>query len=755
MFPWIANLFASPSLLWWLGLAGAPLVIHLLHRRKFRETQWAAMKFLLEAARKNSRRLRVEQLLLLLVRTLLILLALMAVAEPLVNRASALFQSGLPVHRIVIIDASASMGATSGDETLFHNARRLARDIVERSRQGDAINLVRLSTLSPRVIVQTPALSAGPVLDEIDRMELSPAPAGLLVGLEEAVPLLRGAPEIRRKEVYLLSDFQRATWDAGAGDASTRLRGVLKKLTDGAELVLIDVGEPGLANAGVNGIESLDPVTIAGRGTRVRVSVRNFSSEALADRELQLLVDDRLVDRRTVNLAAGAETSELFNPVIDGAGEHRIEARLGDDSLPVDNRRWLAVSVKDRLRVLCVNGRGTGRALAKSTDFLALALSPAARGGAVGTTERSILEPTVVNESELASLDLSLFDCVFYCDVKRFTEREATAITTFLKQGGGVIFCAGDQVQAKEYNDVLYKQGAGVLPAKIGERQGDPVRRESIVRFDPGEFGHPLIGAFQGNPDAGLESTVSYAYLATSGIKESGGKVALRFDDGQPAILEKSVGLGKSVLITTSLDDQWSLWPLWPSYVPLIQEIAQFAVAGRAGQRQKTVGDSLEASVPAGIGDTAVEMSHPNGEREKIRPISKNGESRIVFGPAIELGIYEARIPPPSLRTEQFAVNFDSAESNLTKYTPEELREGPLAGIDATLARTALEPASTASESVRPVSGGLTRPILYLLLYLLFVEQALAWNFSAGLWLLCPPLALYLWWRKRSGGVPA
>ncbi|MFN7805409.1 MAG: BatA domain-containing protein [Planctomycetaceae bacterium] len=748
MFPWLANLFASPSLLWWVGLAGAPLVIHLLYRRKFRETPWAAMKFLLEAARKNARRLRLEQLLLLALRMLLILLAVLALAEPLVKQAGTFFQAGLPVHRVLVLDASASLGARAGDEELFSRAQRLAREIIERSQPGDALNLVRLSSLPPRVIVQTPSFSASSVLEELDRLEVSPASAGLLTGLEETVPLLKSVPEISRKEVYLLSDFQRATWDLGSGDEGARLRGVLKKIGDAAELVLIDTGEPALANVGITAIESLEMVPIANRPVRVRVSLRNFGSEAVADRDLQLLVDDRLVDRRTISLAAGAETSELFTPLIDSAGPHRIEARLADDSLPFDNRRWLTLAVKDRVRVLCVNGRGSGRGASQGTDYLQLALAPRNRRGGLTSGERSVLEPVVIKDTDFGGQDLSLFDCVWLVDVRRLTEREMALLEVFARQGGGVVFGVGDQVQVRDYNDLLYRDGKGLLPARLGERQGDPGVRDSVYRFDPGDFAHPILAAFQGNPDAGLESTISYARFAVTGWEEAGARVALRFDDGAPAILEKPLGLGRVILVTTSLDEQWSLWPLWPSYVPLVQEITQVAALGRGGQRGRLVGDSLEAAVPVAVGDASIEIQRPAGERDQVRASVEGTEARFVFGPAVEPGIYEARIPPPSLKTELFAVNFDTIESRLTNFTPNELREGPLAGLDVTLGRTAIEPETQTSSSFRPASGGLTRPLLYLLLYLLFVEQAMAWNFQAGLWLLCPPLAALLWWRR-------
>ena len=62
--------FANPGLLAGLAAASIPIVIHLLNRRKFREMPWAAMQFLMAAIRKNQRRVRIEQWLLLAIRTL-------------------------------------------------------------------------------------------------------------------------------------------------------------------------------------------------------------------------------------------------------------------------------------------------------------------------------------------------------------------------------------------------------------------------------------------------------------------------------------------------------------------------------------------------------------------------------------------------------------------------------------------------------------------------------------------------------------
>src|SRR5947209_13458146 len=63
------------------GAASIPIIIHLLNRNRFRVVSWAAMRFLLAAQRKNTRRMRLEQILLLAVRTVLVLLLVLAMVS--------------------------------------------------------------------------------------------------------------------------------------------------------------------------------------------------------------------------------------------------------------------------------------------------------------------------------------------------------------------------------------------------------------------------------------------------------------------------------------------------------------------------------------------------------------------------------------------------------------------------------------------------------------------------------------------------
>src|SRR5581483_12240969 len=108
-------------------------VIHLLNRRRFQIVHWAAMRFLLSAQRKNARRLRLEQLLLLAVRCLMLLLLVAALAS-VTPWAEAAWRWLAPhavvarrastqrTHKVLVIDGSFSMALRAGDTSCFERA---------------------------------------------------------------------------------------------------------------------------------------------------------------------------------------------------------------------------------------------------------------------------------------------------------------------------------------------------------------------------------------------------------------------------------------------------------------------------------------------------------------------------------------------------------------------------------------------------------------------------------------------------------
>src|SRR2546428_4167268 len=105
--------FLAPAMLWGAAAASIPIALHFFFRSRYRTVPWAAMKFLLLSIEQTSRRLKFQELLLLLLRVTLLVLLALALARPLssVVRGSG---GGEAIEAVFLFDLSTSMGASDG-----------------------------------------------------------------------------------------------------------------------------------------------------------------------------------------------------------------------------------------------------------------------------------------------------------------------------------------------------------------------------------------------------------------------------------------------------------------------------------------------------------------------------------------------------------------------------------------------------------------------------------------------------------------
>ena len=201
--------FANAPLLYGLAAASVPIVIHLLNRRKFREVPWAAMRFLLAAIRKNRRRIRIEQWLLLAIRTLVILLVVSAMAKPFLEAFGAVI-AGRRTHRVIVLDASLSMGYDRASRAGSTRPRRWRLSSSRTRGGGDAVSVILMGD-PPRVVIGDPSPNLGEVEKEIGELAHLDGGTDLAATFEEVDRVL-DVSSIAQKEVVFLTDLQAASW---------------------------------------------------------------------------------------------------------------------------------------------------------------------------------------------------------------------------------------------------------------------------------------------------------------------------------------------------------------------------------------------------------------------------------------------------------------------------------------------------------------------------------------------------------------
>ncbi|MFV1966933.1 MAG: BatA domain-containing protein [Pirellulaceae bacterium] len=712
--------FGSATMLVWGVAAAIPIVIHLLSRRARQTTAWAAMQFLQAALRKNSRRLQLEQLLLLALRAAVLLLLAIALAEPRLSLPSVGAASGARgrTHTILVLDGSYSMGYQSAHRDRFEVAKERARQVADESVQGDGFSLILMAD-TPRTIIGDVAFDPDDVGQEIDELQRTHGSASLIATLNEVEHILRTAatrhPRLIHHQVCFFTDLGRTTWGAvTAGDVRQRLVALAEK----AGVVLIDVGESAGNNVAITRLSSDRSLPLRNDRVTLEVELQNFGTQE-ARRRLNLSVDGRSAVERSVTIPAGGTISSAFVVPFDLPGEHIVEASMEQDPLDIDNRRWLSLPVREQVRVLCVQGKPD------AAKYLALALSPEDDIG-------SRIRPEVAAENALLERELDEYDCVWLCNVGRIDREEIEHLHRYVQRGGGLIVSLGDQVQPDNYNRELGGDASGlrVLPARLGR-----VERDTLQRFDPLDYRHSVLDPFRGHERAGLLTVPTWRYFQL--IPSHPGKIqtVLAFRSGDPAIVEEAIGRGRSVLLATSVSlasvDRsvsppvtWTGLATWPCFPPLMHHLLYYAVRGRAPRRNALVGEPL-ASHLQGVGaETVVAVLAPDGRTERV-PIRVEGTDRHWrYGPAKLSGVYEVDCGSPSQPKEQFAVNVDTRESDLDridrKWLPPQIEDQVIYHAGAAV--------FAGADNGWP----LYRVVLSVLLLALIVETLLAYRFGGA-----------------------
>ncbi|QDU74188.1 hypothetical protein Pan97_11930 [Bremerella volcania] len=726
-------------LLWGLA-AVAPILIHLWNRRRYRETDWAAMKFLLAAMKKNRRRIQVEQLLLLLVRCAILLFFAIALADISCTGGSGISGFGGPgsaTHTVLVIDHSYSMAYGEQGQTRLDQAKELARRIVNEAGEGDGFTLLAMGRTA-KGIISEPAFDPNDVLRELDQIEIDPGVAALDLSLSEIEGTLRMAardfPRLRRAQVCILTDYGDVTWKEAASQTNEQLLGKIEEL---AVVKTFDVGQPQTTNSAIIGATQLTPYLTPDQSARFRVELSCDNASELPSQVVQMLVDGRLVSQKVVPFVDNQVVSVEMNTVFSLPGTHAVEFRLDDDLLATDNRRYIAVEVKPQLRILCLADD------VPSLKFLKLALDPS-------DSIQSPVKVETMSASALMDIDLLSYDAVYLSNVSQIAPDEAAILRTFVERGGGLVLFLGDRVQAASYNAALAKGKEATAPLIDLKFDGPTPRGEYFL--DPRQYESPLLEPFRGQQAGGLLTTPVWNYFKVTPAEDSTSQTALWFGSGDPAIVtsryqtlspekEDAVAtrLGGNVIVfclpasTDSVDRSldppaaWTVFPTWPSFPPLVQESLSLAVASQFDRRNRELGDVFEGVIEGDPGANLIEVILPDAQTSRIEAVARDDRLFWAFDGTDQIGIYRSKSLSDGANEQvEFAVNADTRESDLSRVAMENVPSSLQPGDRG------FDPAGGGQMAAVPAAVELFRYALVLVMGLLFLESFLAFRFGAA-----------------------
>jgi len=740
--------FANLAILGWIAAAAAPILIHLWMKRMQRETPWAAIRFLQAAIKRHSRRLRIQEWLLLAIRTAVIVLVVLAAAKPLLDRMGGLLNATGQTHRVLVIDASMSMQYQSADSSLLSDAKRLATSLVKQSSSGDSFSLCVLANPSttPHLTSTTDTTSLLKAIDAIEPTDGNADLAGMILQLDDLLTAHSKRPNAaERTEIVFFSDLTRSTWQplatAAPDESPAAATALLEPLSQRARLTLFDMGAGPMPNLAATQLRITSGAPTLKQSVRIRGTIQQFGGSAPNQQdelEVELMVDGLAVASQTI--AASAEpVSVEFDYRFRRPGWRRIALRLPADRLTADDTRFLGVQIKPHIAVLCVEGRQG------AASYVADALNP-------GGDPEAAIQPLVVSDAELAATDLTGYDAVVLCNVAEFTTREAERIDRYARTGGGVIFFLGDRVRPERYNamlgDPIKKASARLTPhvrlislstTTDNESSTAPLLPVTLGRsvsqtsygVDPLGYQHPIIAPFRGRERAGLLTTPVERYFKMQ-IQPAATEATAVFatSSGDPLLVAAPVGAGRVAVMATagslaSVDTAtgrpWTAMPAWPSFVPIVRELVRYTSAASIQADPHQIHQPL----------TMLQNQSYNEPMQVVRP---DGTSDTVSSPSSatawkytrtdRIGFYSIKSRGTDEARQITGVNPSGAESDTQRLRADQLP--PAIAIRQANWRSD----ASAPELIRPV--GIHRHLLLAALLLVLIETWLACQFGRG-----------------------
>lgn len=708
-----------------LALAAIPIAIHLLSRRRYHRVTWAAMRFLQRAHRRTRRRTRLEQWLLLALRTAIMLLIALALARPLTQRWSAFSAvRGQRIDRVLLIDDSGSMNARRGDGRIdFAAARDAAMQLLPTFGPNDGVAIVTTASPAQTDLISVPQ-DEGTLRRTLTGLSCSFAQPNFAAALDQARAFFDRNPlPADRRVVYLISNLAQTPWLATSRGATQSQQSpaidALRRLRDSAQVLLVTVEPRPQPNAAVTAFACDDRLVGCEWPVNFTATIANFLDRRLDKARVEFRVDGRVVRTADLKPLDPGDTRTIPQAVqFERPGPRIVTARLvhEPDALPADDARSLAVEAARAQKILVVESAARASGPAQS-HYLARALAP------LPDPSANHFAVTTITDFDLRNQPFRDVAAIVLADVRRLSDEQWTRLAHFVRDGGGLLIIAAEQTTADAFN----RGPRDLIPAALRRIHGaDAADSAPPASLKLDDWTHPVLRDFAGQSIGGLLTASFVRYWEAE--PEPDAREILNYTDGAPALLERDVGRGRVMLWTTSANMAWNNFAAKPDYVTLFLNILGYLVPPADAGRNTLIGERVDVPVAgAAIGQTAT-LRGPDGDDQTL-PISESDGRTVVRidtsarSPGQWLpGPYELTI---AANTRKLAFNLAPSISDLHPWSAVELRAatgGSIALYDG------VEPLLARQDAV--AGGDFAEVLLMLLFAVLLIETFVALSFG-------------------------
>jgi hypothetical protein len=602
---------------WFLaGLAGLalPLYLHLLKKLKTTPRPVPSLMFFELRTISSTHHRRLRYFLLLSLRLAFLLLVILAFANPFINRNTATLSSNRLV--LLVVDNSFSMRAG----TRLADAKDAAMNVLA----GKGAARAQVAAFGSQLRLMTQPIE--------DQSALRAAVQAIQPGdghgnFDELARAVRAMAESVHTpiELHLFSDMQHSELAATFSDMA---------LPNNVQLVTHAVVSKAQPNWTVESVDA--PGQVWGKDAkpvRVQAVISGYGTPA-AQRTVSLVVNGKTTATKTVAVPANGRATVDFPALEVPYGFSRCEVKIDSaDALAADDLRRFAVERSDPQKALLIHNYGDNR-------------SPLYVGAALSAAAQSAFTLESINVNEAADRKPSNYAFIILSDLNSLPAILENSLTAYVRSGGSLLIAAGTSAGGRSQIPIF---GAHIKETRDYSRVPD-----RYMAVGSSDSSYPAVAKAAGWPGVKF----FYALDVDPGVGPDAARVIVRLGDQTPLLLEKRIGEGRVVLLTSGLDNLTNDFPLNPAFVPFIEQTARYLAGSERQGGARTVDAYLELRNAREQGQ-GVEVTDPEGKR----PLTLREAASAQSFQLTEAGYYQLRLADG--RQDEVGVNPDPKESNL------------------------------------------------------------------------------------------
>ncbi len=597
--------FFAPSVLWGMLAISLPIIIHFYSRFKAINIEFSTLQFIKKLKTSSMRRLRIKELLLMLIRILIITSTVLMISQPFTSGYIPGWLLGDQKREVnIIIDNSATMKAKVGNKTLLEKSKDSSISLLSVFPKNTKISLIQSC---PKKVLFKGEID-DPILPSIIRSIKQTYKFDDIWQVIESFVIENGNLDMLIKECVIFSDFYYAP-------DSNFLNQNFNK--DNWKFYFIYPKEI-IDNLSLQSSKSTHKVKALDELVNINVRILNNGIKQKSNIPIELLFDEHRVGQVVANFDPNEMKDFVFKAYPGRQGIIEAKLILPNDDYSSDNYGFIAMPVMEKIKCAIIASSQ------EEINILKIILS------AIDPLNQFLFIETRL-QPNINRLFVDEMDVIIIHNPFDISDDAILSLNNYLNDGGGLIWFQGDSLNVNADNRLTNSLGFPKTSSikKVGSESSffdiEYYNDRSML------FSDLKIKSFD------TELPQIFSYIKT--ILTNKHNLHMATNTGDALLLDFKFGSGKVFYFSTILDLKWNDLPIKGILIPLLYKMLMISGTDEINTAEIPVGELKVISIDQNLIRSKWEVISPSGEKFMIVP-DFNKES-IKIKNTYELGIYK------------------------------------------------------------------------------------------------------------------